>query len=59
VGQLVTGALSDRWGRKRLIASRMLLQAARPAFVAVGTGFAAWTAAPVVLDWTPRCFTRR
>jgi len=49
VGQLVTGALSDRWGRKRFIVGGMLLQAAALALVAVGTGFASWAAAAVVL----------
>jgi MFS family permease len=33
-GQLATGALSDRWGRKWLIATGMLLQAVALALVA-------------------------
>jgi MFS family permease len=49
VGQLFTGALSDRWGRKWLIVSGMLLQAVALAVVAVGTGFLAWALAAAIL----------
>ncbi len=49
VGQLFTGALSDRWGRKRLIAGGMLLQAAALALVAVADAFAPWAVAAVLL----------
>lgn len=45
LGQTGTGALSDRWGRKWLIAAGMLLQAAGIALVAAGTGFPVWAAA--------------
>ncbi|HEY8701051.1 MAG TPA: MFS transporter [Arthrobacter sp.] len=48
-GQLVTGALSDRIGRKPLIAGGMLVQAAALAMVAVGNGFGIWLAALVLL----------
>jgi MFS family permease len=39
LGQLVTGSLSDRWGRKGFITFGMWLQAIGIAIVAVGTGF--------------------
>ena len=42
LGQLYTGALSDRIGRKSLIAGGMLTQAAAIAWIAATTGFAAW-----------------
>jgi MFS family permease len=48
-GQLATGALSDRWGRKHLITSGMLLQAAALAAIAATDTFAAWAAAAVAL----------
>ncbi|WP_045731516.1 MFS transporter [Pseudarthrobacter chlorophenolicus] len=47
--QLVTGAASDRWGRKWFIAAGMLVQAAALAMVAVGSTFEAWLGAAVVL----------
>jgi MFS family permease len=47
--QLVTGAASDRWGRKWFIAAGMLVQAAALAMVASGSTFEAWLAAAVVL----------
>jgi MFS family permease len=49
VGQIGTGALSDRIGRKPLIVGGMLLQAAAIAGIAVGTGFAVWLAAAALL----------
>jgi MFS family permease len=49
VGQLATGALSDRWGRKPFIVGGMLLQAAALALVAVGDIFAVWAVAAVLL----------
>jgi MFS family permease len=49
LGQLATGALSDRWGRKPFIVSGMLLQAAALALVAVGERFAVWAVAVVLL----------
>jgi MFS family permease len=48
-GQMVTGGLSDRWGRKRLITAGMLLQAAGITLVAATTGFAMWAAAAVLM----------
>ncbi|HEX3005730.1 MAG TPA: MFS transporter [Angustibacter sp.] len=49
VGQLVTGALSDRLGRKAMIAGGMLLQAFALAVVAAGDTFAWWAVAAVLL----------
>jgi MFS family permease len=49
VGQLFTGALSDKWGRKWLIASGMWLQALALALVALGDSFAAWAVAAALL----------
>ncbi len=47
--QLVTGAASDRWGRKWFIASGMLVQAAALGIIASAHGFGPWLAAAVVL----------
>lgn len=49
VGQLITGALSDRWGRKWLIASGMWLQAIALSLIALGDSFAAWAVAAAML----------
>jgi MFS family permease len=49
VTQLGTGALSDRWGRKWMIAGGMLLQGAALAAMVVWRGFAAWLGAGVAL----------
>jgi MFS family permease len=49
VGQLVTGALSDRWGRKWMIAGGMWLQAVALGLVALADAFAAWAVAAVLL----------
>jgi MFS family permease len=49
IGQLATGALSDRIGRKRLIVSGMLLQAAALALTAAAHGFVLWAFAAVFL----------
>jgi len=49
VGQLVTGALSDRWGRKWLIASGMWLQALALALIALADSFTIWAIAAVLL----------
>ena len=48
-GQLVTGALSDRVGRKWLIAGGMLLQAAALGLMAQSVGFAAWAVEAALL----------
>lgn len=48
-GQLVTGALSDRAGRKPLIVAGMLIQAAALAVFATGTGTAPWALAAIGL----------
>lgn len=48
-GQLVTGALSDRTGRKPLIVAGMLLQAGALGLVALGHDFGTWLAAAVLL----------
>jgi len=48
-GQLVTGALSDRLGRKWLIAGGMWLQALALGIVATSGSFAPWAAAAVLL----------
>ena len=49
VGQLFTGALSDRWGRKWLIAGGMWLQALALAAIAAADGFGVWAAAAAAL----------
>jgi MFS family permease len=49
LGQLVTGALSDRWGRKPFIVGGMLLQAAALAVVAIADTFGVWAVAAVLL----------
>jgi MFS family permease len=49
VAQLWTGALSDRWGRKGLIASGMLLQGVALAATALVSGFWPWIAAAALL----------
>jgi MFS family permease len=48
-GQLVTGALSDRVGRKWLIAAGMWTQAAAFAFIAAVHGFWPWAAGALLL----------
>ncbi len=49
LGQLVTGALSDRIGRKPLIAGGMLVQAAALGLFAVADGFGPWALASVLI----------
>jgi len=49
LGQTVTGALSDRWGRKWLIAAGMLVQAVGIALVAIAASFSAWAIAAVLM----------
>ncbi len=49
VGQLLTGALSDRWGRKYLIAGGMLVQALALGTIGLAQGFWIWAAAAALL----------
>jgi len=49
VSQLATGALSDRWGRKWMIAAGMWVQAAGIALFVLGRGFGVWLAGAVLL----------
>jgi len=48
-GQLVTGGLSDRIGRKGLIVGGMLTQGAAIAWIAATTGFTAWAVGAALL----------
>jgi MFS family permease len=48
-GQLATGALSDRIGRKGLIAGGLAVQAISLALIATGQGFALWALGAVAL----------
>ncbi len=49
VGQVMTGPLSDRYGRRPIIAAGMWLQAIALIWFVVSTGFAAWSGAAVLL----------
>jgi len=49
IGQIGTGALSDRIGRKSLIVTGMLVQAVALAWIALGSSFDAWLAAAALL----------
>jgi MFS family permease len=49
LGQLFTGALSDRWGRKWMIAAGMWVQAAGIGLFALSRGFAGWLSGAVLL----------
>jgi MFS family permease len=49
MGQLLTGALSDHWGRKWLIAGGMWVQAAGIGLFVIGGEFLAWAGAAVLL----------
>jgi MFS family permease len=48
-GQILTGALSDRWGRKHLITAGMLTQAGALGLIAIGDGFTWWLLASALL----------
>jgi MFS family permease len=49
VGQLATGTLSDRWGRKWMIASGMIVQAFGIFLFVIGQGFQAWLVSAVLI----------
>ncbi|TVT48409.1 MFS transporter [Amycolatopsis rhizosphaerae] len=49
MGQLITGPLSDRWGRKHLITGGMLTQAVALALVAMSHSYSGWLVAAVLL----------
>ena len=49
LGQLGTGALSDRWGRKPLIVAGMLVQAVGIFTIVAGGGFGVWAVAMLLL----------
>ncbi|MDV3357055.1 MFS transporter [Dietzia sp. IN118] len=49
VGQLFTGALSDRIGRKHLISMGMATQAVALVVIALGSGFSTWAVGTVIL----------
>jgi len=49
MGQLATGALSDRWGRKWMIASGMWVQAAGIATFVIGHSLRPWLAGAILL----------
>jgi MFS family permease len=49
LGQLITGPLSDRWGRKHLITAGMLTQAAALGLIALANSFTVWAVAVVLL----------
>ncbi len=49
IGQIATGGLSDRIGRKPLIVGGMLIQAFAIAMIALGSTFGAWFVASAIL----------
>lgn len=49
LGQLATGALSDRWGRKWMIAAGMWVQSVGILLFVVGSGFWIWLVGSVLL----------
>jgi MFS family permease len=49
IGQLVTGPLSDRWGRKKPIVAGMVLQGVALIAMAVTSGFVPWAGSLVAL----------
>jgi MFS family permease len=55
VGQLATGTMSDRWGRKGMIVAGMWIQAVAIALFAVGRTFWPWMVAAVLLGAGTAC----
>jgi MFS family permease len=55
IGQLATGALSDRWDRKGMIVAGMWIQAVGIALFAIGRTFWPWMAAAVLLGAGTAC----
>jgi MFS family permease len=49
IGQLFTGAISDRWGRKHLITTGMFTQATALAVIATADTLAHWAAGTMLL----------
>lgn len=49
ISQLMTGALSDRWGRKWMIAAGMWVQAIGIVFFVIGNSFWTWLGGAVLL----------
>ena len=49
IGQLFTGAPSDRWGRKHLITAGMFTQATALAWIAAADSFGLWVAGTMLL----------
>jgi MFS family permease len=49
IGQLFTGAMSDRWGRKHLITTGMFTQASALAVIATADSFVPWAAGTMLL----------
>lgn len=49
IGQMVTGAVSDRIGRKRLIVGGMVVQGIALVAIGLGSGFGTWLVAAIVL----------
>jgi MFS family permease len=49
VGQLPTGTLSDRWGRRPFVVGGMTLQAAGLALIAAGSGVTPWATGAILL----------
>jgi MFS family permease len=49
ISQLLTGALSDRWGRKWMIAAGMWIQAVGIGVFVVGQGFGVWVSGAILL----------
>ncbi len=55
IGQLVTGPLSDVWGRKGMIVAGMWIQAVGIALFAIGRSFGPWMAGAALLGLGTAC----